>query len=386
MPHEGIHDRFSSLFDRECTAVARAPGRVNLIGDHTDYNDGLVLPIAVQLETVVAAAPRDNHVVRAYSRQFDQMASWSIGGWAASAQPHWTSYVAGVIENIRTGGAQVLGLDLLVESDIPVGGGLSSSAALELATALAAGRFCDAWLDPLKLIDLCRAAEHEFAGVPCGIMDQTASLSARAGHALLLDCRDRSIQHISCDQDEHAFFVVDSGVRHELASGEYARRREQCARAVEYFTGRDPAVRSLRDVTPGLLDSAGEDLDAVIARRTRHVISENQRVLACADALRARNLTTFGELMGESHRSLRHDYEVSCEELDRIVETVEQIDGVLGARMTGGGFGGCVVILGKVDSNGAINAALARRFGKVGRKPAKALRCLPSNGASLTIA
>ncbi len=378
-----LRGRFLARFQQPCTVVARAPGRVNLIGEHTDYNDGFVLPIATEQQTWVAVARRADQIACAYSAQLDDQQSWPIDGWRGAGRPHWTAYVGGVAALLRRRSAALDGFNLLIESEVPLGGGLSSSAALENATALALSRLAGTSLRPAELIDLSRRAEHEFAGVPCGLMDQSVSLLAQRDHALLLDCRSRESRHIPCDLCEYVFVVIDSGVRHQLATSAYARRQRECQQALAYFRALDPKIRALRDVSVDTVRANFEQMDPVPARRARHVVSENQRTLAAAEALGIGDLARFGGLMVESHCSLRDDYEVSCRELDQIVRIVLDVDGVVGARMTGGGFGGCVVALTRDASVARIEQAVAADFSPPGGGAARLHRTHPSRGASI---
>ncbi|MBU0638923.1 MAG: galactokinase [Planctomycetes bacterium] len=345
-----IRDAFAARFGRVSEIVARAPGRVNLIGEHTDYNDGFVLPIALAQSTYVAGARRDDSIARVFSANLDDERRWPLDDWTDDRQPRWTSYVAGVAALLARRGTQVRGFDLLIHSEVPVGGGLSSSAALEVAVALVLAGLAGERLAPVETVDLCRAAEHSYARVPCGLMDQYVSLLARAGTALLLDCRSRHYEHIALPLDGHVVLVANSGVHHELAAGEYARRQQQCQQAVAYFHALDPRVRALRDVTPELLDEHAPRMPSLAVARARHVVTENQRTLAAATALRRNDLEAVGRLLCASHRSLRDDYEVSCAEVDQLVAVLHGVDGVLGARLTGGGFGGCVVALARAEA------------------------------------
>jgi galactokinase len=226
---------FERRFGRPAELVAEAPGRVNLIGEHTDYNDGLVLPIAIEQRTRVAVAARNDAQVRVVSEAFEGEATWTLGAWDRGRSPRWAAPIAGVLELLLRRGARLSGVDLYATSDVPVGSGLSSSAAIEVAVALAAANLGGEPLESNEVIDLCQAAEHEFAGVPCGIMDQSTALLGRAGAALLLDCRTRQVEYQPLKLANHALVLVDSGVRHELANSEYARRRDECRRAAEYF-------------------------------------------------------------------------------------------------------------------------------------------------------
>lgn len=345
MTTDALQSLFQAKFGRDCTAIARAPGRVNLIGEHTDYNNGLVLPIAVQQATFAVCAPRDDGKSAVFSAAMEERREWPIEGWTRGEFPHWTSYVAGVAALLRRRGGRLGGFDLLIHSDVPGGGGLSSSAALEVSTLLALCHLAGEPLMSNEIVDLCRAAEHEFAGVPCGLMDPSASLLSRTGAALLLDCRTRTIEHVPLTLDGLELLVIDSGVRHELASGEYARRQAECAQAVAFLQKRNAGVRSLRDVSSDMLRSQAQQMPPLAAARALHVTTENERVVAAVRAIRAGRYEEFGELLRASHRSLRDDYEVSCKELDRIVRSLDAVEGVLGSRMTGGGFGGCVIAL-----------------------------------------
>ncbi len=383
MNHSQMRDQFAVRFQAPCSVVARAPGRVNLIGEHTDYNDGFVLPIATEQDTWAAASARRDDLVRVFSREFNDEQSWAIDDWQPCDYPHWTSYVAGVASVLRERGARLPGFDLLIQSAVPPGGGLSSSAALETATALGLTHLAGEALEAREMIDLCRRAEHEFAGVPCGLMDQSVSLLAKPGTAFLLDCRTREHQYIPCDLERHVFVVVDSGVRHELAAGEYARRQQECRQAVEYFRRLDRGVKALRDVSPDIVRRHRSRMDVPAGARALHVTSENERTLAAADALRAGDLAEFGRLMSESHGSLRDDYEVSCRELDQLVRIICSVQGVRGARMTGGGFGGCVVALTLEAAVPDIERAIREQYEACPTRAARLLRTCPSRGASI---
>ncbi len=362
-----VRAAFASAFGGECQALARAPGRVNLIGEHTDYNLGWVLPMAIELSTWAAARTRPDPRIIVRSPAINGSAEWTLDGWSTTSQPHWSSYVAGVETLLRRRGARLAGFELLIESDVPVGGGLSSSAALEVSTALALAHLSGEPLATAELIDLCRAAEHEFAGTPCGIMDQTVSLLGQAGCALLLDCRSRAVRPVPLRLDGHVFLVVDSGVRHELASSAYRERQEQCRVAVAYFRKGNPAIQSLRDVTPDTVRAHAQQMNPLAFARALHVAGENARTLAAAAALERGDLRAAGALMNESHRSLRDDYEVSCRELDELSDTLRNVPGVLGARMTGGGFGGCVLALLAASQVASAVQAVERAHPRAGR-------------------
>jgi galactokinase len=383
MNQSEMRDRFSARFGSECQTVARAPGRVNLIGEHTDYNDGFVLPIASEQDVWTAAAARNDGMARVFSTELGDEQTWPVDGWRAAGFPHWTSYVAGVASLLRARGARLEGFDLLISGDVPLGGGLSSSAALEVASALALARIANQPIEARELVDLCRQAEHDFARVPCGLMDQSIALLAKAGTALLLDCRSRDCRHIPFELERHVIVVVDSGVRHELAASEYAHRQHECREATEYFRRLNPEVKALRDVSLDMLRDHASGMDSIAAARARHVLSENERTLAAAEALHAGDLAEFGRLMHESHRSLRDDYEVSCHELDQLVRIVSSVEGVVGARMTGGGFGGCIVALVLETAVARVEQAIHAEYEGGAAGPVRALRTRASRGASV---
>ena len=342
-----------------------AHGRVNLIGEHTDYNDGLVLPMAIERGIRLSVRPRPDRLAVLRSRREKAVADLDLHGPIVPGRRDWTAYPAGVLAGCQALGWEVPGFEADVAGDLPAGGGLSSSAALEVAVATAVETLCGRSLGPEGKAVLCQRAEHDFAGVPCGIMDQFAVACGRPGHALFLDCRSREIRHVPLDDAGVGVLVIDSGVRHRLVDGEYAARRRQCETAALLL-----GVRSLRDVGPADWARGCPSLPAVERARAGHVLSENDRVLAFAAALERRDWPAAGRLMRESHESLRRDYEVSCHELDLIVEAAGGVPGVHGCRMTGGGFGGCVVALidrGRADAVGAAVAAACRAA--LGREP-----------------
>jgi galactokinase len=330
-PADALAARFAETYGRPAETVWSAPGRANLIGEHTDYNDGFVLPFALDLRVLVAAARRDDGEVVARSLQRSDDA--------------WLVYPRGVAWALRQLG-DVGGADLLVDGRVPLGAGLSSSAALECAVACALAELSGLVLSPVELALACRTAESEVAGVPCGAMDQLASLLCTPGHALFLDTRTLETRQVPLDAeaDGLALLLVDTGVQHALAASGYAERRAECERAA-----RELGVDALRDVEAAQLDEALRALDEpALQRRVRHVVTEDARVLACVDLLAAGRARELGPLLTESHRSLRDDFEVSCAEVDDVVDAALQA-GALGARMIGGGFGGCVLALADAD-------------------------------------
>ena len=363
--------------------VARAPGRVNLIGEHTDYNDGFVLPLALEHNTWVAAAARPDAQLRVFAADLPDDQCWPVGAWSPAALPPWTSYVAGVGALLSQRAGRPLGADLLIRSDVPVAAGLSSSAALEVATASALATLAGVSLTGPALADLARQAEHEYAKVPCGIMDQYVSVLARRDHALLLDCRTRNWHHIPLRLGDAVVLVVNSGVRHALAAGEYALRQAQCGQAVARYRQHDPAVQSLRDLTTADLGASSSGVDSVLLARARHVVTENRRTLDAAAALQAGDVARLGRLLHESHASLRDDYAVSCRELDLLVDIVGEVPGVYGARMTGAGFGGCLVAIAERAAVPSVQRALEAEYDAPGPGPATMFVTRAGGGAAV---
>jgi galactokinase len=337
----------------------RAPGRVNLIGEHTDYNDGFVLPMAIDLECRVRSRRRDDGAVRAVSANAEGQVE------AGQEGPAWGRYVTAVASGLAERGRPAAGADLEIDSTVPVGAGLSSSAALEVAVALALCDVASFALSPLELARACQEAEQQASGVPCGIMDQLASISGRAGCAVLIDCRSLEVEPIPLP-DDVAVVVVHSGLPRVVAESAYAERRAECERVAASL-----GLPALRDAT---LDQVADE------PRARHVVAENERVLAAAEALRAGDVGALGPLLSASHASLRDDFEVSTPELDLLVSELEQA-GALGARLTGAGFGGCVVALAPAEDAGRIASEAARRYAaQTGLTPSVHL-CRAADGA-----
>ena len=352
---------FQKHYGRAPRWIAAAPGRVNVIGEHTDYNDGFVLPMAIERYAImaadVAAAPGK---ISVYDTQFKQSALIEVTAPVSKGSPKWSNYIRGVLAGFQNRGVTLPALDVAFLSTVPLGGGLSSSAALEVCTATLIEAATGKAIDPIEKALLAQKAEHDFAGVPCGIMDQFISALGREGHLLLLDCRTRKTELVPMSDLSVALLVINTNVKHELGSGEYAKRRAECEEAAKIL-----GVKSLRDATPDQLEKAKGKLSEVVYRRARHVIGEIERTTHAAEGIRASNWPTVGVLMYASHAALRDDYEVSCKELDVVVDIAESIGlagGVYGCRMTGGGFGGCCVALVKADAVDAITQKTAADY------------------------
>ena len=364
-----LADAFRARFGRP-PRVYRAPGRVNLIGEHVDYNDGFVLPIALDRSTWVAAAPRTDRTIVVHSAEYHETATIDLDRPTPGPTGGWIDYIRGMAtildETPEAGVAgdregHVQGADLLVASDVPIGAGLSSSAALEVACGYALADLSGASLDLNCLARAAQRAEHEFAGTRCGIMDQMIACHGREGAALLLDTRTLACRWFSLAPAAR-IVVCNTMVRHELASGEYNARRADCEAGVAALARAVPSIGALRDATLEQLDAARARMSERVYRRCRHVITENARVEEAADALDARDLPRFGALMDASHVSLRDDFEVSCPELDTMADILRTLDGVHGARMTGGGFGGCAVALVAAIEEASVRREVARRY------------------------
>ena len=366
-----LRDRASEILEsqygRSATWSAAAPGRVNLIGEHTDYNGGYVLPMAIDRYVVAVAAPRDEPrergqpTARCYSADFEKEETIKIGGKIEPGAATWSSYVQGVVAGYVKKGFEFQPFDMVVHSNVPVGGGLSSSAALEVATATLIESIFDKSLDPAEKALLCHEAENTFAGVPCGIMDQFSSVFGEADSLMLLDCRAHTFELVPM-ASEVAVLIANTNVKHELTGGEYERRRTQCETAA-----RTLGVTFLRDATIAQLEEASGALDSISFCRARHVIGEIARTIDAAEALRQRDYCRVGDLMYASHESLRDDYDVSCPELDTMVDIARRIGeagGIYGSRMTGAGFGGCTVSLVATEQASSIADQMRENYQK----------------------
>ena len=378
---------FQDRFGRPARWVAAAPGRVNLIGDHTDYNHGFVLPMAIDRYVVIAGDLADangpGQITTIYSSLVDQQQAIALSGASTDALPDtalpiWAKYIRGTILTMAEEGLGPHGFDAAVESNVPLGAGVSSSAALEVATATLIEAISEAEVDPVAKALRCQQAEHEAVGVPCGIMDQFSSTLCQADHLMLLDCQNQQFDMIPMTDPDITVLVTNSNVKHELAGGAYAERRSQCESAAEAL-----GVASLRDATPELLEGAKGCLDATRHRRARHVNSEIERTAQTARAIRRNDWQRVGEFMAASHASLRDDFEVSCKELDILVELAHDLvpQGVIGSRMTGGGFGGCTITLVRTDTVLESAQSLAARYREKTGIEASLFTTRPSQGA-----
>jgi galactokinase len=351
---------FERVFGGPCR-IFRGPARVNLIGEHTDYNLGFVMPAAIDLYCSVAIAPRRDRELHVYSAQFAEKFVCDLEPPSPSPRGDWSDYVIGTAIALENSGRRLRGANLVVSGNVPLGSGLSSSAAIEVSTGAALLNVSGHTIDRMQLALACQRAENEFVGARCGIMDQFISAHGQTGHALMLDCRSLEATALPIPADLR-LLVSNTGVKHQHAAGEYNARRRQCEEGVRLLSSALPDLQSLRDVGAAQLEQHKHLLPDLTYKRCQHVVTENERVLQMANALTNGNLASVGQLMADSHRSLRDDYDVSCAELDTMVEIAAGLPGVIGARMTGGGFGGCTVNLVDSPTADSVERELAAQY------------------------
>ena len=375
-----INEAFQKIYGFAPDVTVRAPGRVNLIGEHTDYNDGFVLPAAIDRVIEFAARRRKDNVVPAYSIDFQEQAEFSLEANEKDNDHPWSNYLRGVLKFLQEDGYRLTGFDLAFGGNVPREAGLSSSAAVEVGAVALSMKLFNIELGPLEVVRLARRAENDFVNVPCGIMDQFACALGKRDHALFLDCRDFAYRYVPLS-GRVKIVVCNSGVRRALAASEYEIRLKQCRQAVAQLGTTGLAVKSLREIDLTDLEVARHSLSETLLKRARHVVSENERVLRAVKDLENGDLESFGRLMVASHESLRDDYEVSCRELDVLVELALRQPGVLGARMTGAGFGGCTVNLVLAGAAEKFAETVQEGYNKATGLNAEVYVCEASDGA-----
>jgi galactokinase len=348
---EKILSKFEKLYNKK-PLLFRSPGRVNLIGEHTDYNEGFVLPAAIDKAIIFAISPRTDYKCKLLADDLQDGYEFELSG-VKKASKSWPNYLLGVVDQIQKRGYELQGFDCVFGGNIPIGAGLSSSAAIEAGLAYALNNIFDLKIDKLELVKMAQKAEHEFAGVRCGIMDQFINIFGKTDKVLKLDCRSLEYEYYPFGMQDIKIVLLDTHVKHSLASGEYNIRRAQCESGVSILQKFDPEIKSLRDVSLDYLDGHKNEFDTVVYRRCSYVIKENERLLNGCEDLKKNDMVSFGKRMYQSHEGLRDDYEVSCNELDILVDIASKESSVLGARMMGGGFGGCTINL--VNQNGIVN-------------------------------
>jgi galactokinase len=338
---ERISASFRSHYD-QTPVIAKSPGRINIIGEHTDYNNGYVMPAAIDKAIYVAVAKRDDDEIHLFSEGYQQSYIANIHQLKRS-EKGWVNYLLGVADQLQKFGYALGGFNLYIDGDVPLGAGLSSSAAVECATGYALGKLFGLEIPKPELAKIAQKAEQLFAGVNCGIMDQFASVFGRKGYAVLLDCRSMDYNYIPLSLDGHKLVLFNTNVKHSLSNSAYNTRREQCEKGVALVKAHHPAVENLRDVTAAMLEEHVKPVDEEVYQKCSYVVAENERVITAVAQLKAGNLKGLGEAMFATHEGLSKTYEVSCEELDFLVDSVKPLPDVLGARMMGGGFGGCTI-------------------------------------------
>lgn len=378
---KSVKDRFQQRFGTEPLLV-RSPGRVNVIGEHTDYNNGFVLPSAIDKAIYLGVSKRDDDKIVLYSEEFRQEHESTVSGVAISDK-QWPNYILGVVDQLNKRGHTLSGFNLNIDGDVPFGAGLSSSAAVECATAYALNQLFNLGIDRMELALIGQKAEHTFAGVMCGIMDQFASTFGKEGHVICLDCQSLEYEYVPLTLKGHKILLLNTNVKHSLASTEYNTRREECAEGVRLLQQGGEQVSSLRDANLIMVTKHIKDKNEVVYRRCKYIAEENQRLLTACDALKAGDLSTLGLNMYGSHDGLRDEYEVSCKELDFLVDAVRGNEAVVGARMTGGGFGGCTINLVREDAIEPLVADLSQRYKKAMGLDLTPYIAQTANGSSL---
>ena len=373
--------RFREVHGTKPSRMFRAPGRVNLIGEHTDYNDGLVMPAAIDFYSYAAIAERADRILGVYSEQFQERVEFNLDELAGPPRKHWSDYVRGVAAALQGEGYPLKGANLLVDGQVPIGSGLSSSAAIEVATAFALTSLEGVSIPARDVALLCQRAENTYTGTRCGIMDQFISCFGRENYALMLDCRSLETSYLRLPPNLR-LVICNTMVRHELAAGEYNERRASCERVVRIARRSFPKVRALRDLTLEDLQHCRNQISDVDFRRCRHVITESARVIGAKEAFESGDLARIHELMFQSHESLHRDYEVSCDELNLMVDIALHANGIYGARMTGGGFGGCTINLVESKAVAEFQRHVAREYEKLTGLSPQVLVCRAARGAS----
>jgi galactokinase len=375
----GIKKKHAERFGAEA-AVFAAPGRVNLIGEHTDYAGGFVMPAAIDFGTLAAISPRTDGRVVVWSENFNEQVSHQLDGFPKNGGGHWSGYPLGVVKILREAGFKVPAFNLTIQGDVPLGAGLSSSASIEVATALAALSLAGANPEREEIAKLCQRAENVYVGSSCGIMDQFIACRGAENHALLLDCRSLEYR-LAPILPSVSLVIANTMVKHSVAGGEYGIRRTEVEEGTAILREHRPEIELLRDATPQDLEQWGAEMPENVLRRCRHIITENLRTVAAADALEAGHMKKLGDLMAAAHASYRDDFEASCEEADAMVEAAHRLPGLIGARLTGGGFGGCTVNLVHADRAEKFAARLHDEYRAATGIDAEIYRCHASAAA-----
>lgn len=376
-----VKQKFQQRFGTEPLLV-RSPGRVNIIGEHTDYNNGFVLPAAIDKAIYIGLAKREDERIVLYSEEFEEEHHSTVSGVAPS-ENHWPNYILGVVDQLNKRGHKIGGFNLNIDGDVPVGAGLSSSAAVECATAYAMIKCFNLDIDRLEMVNIAQKAEHTYAGVMVGIMDMFASAFGKEGHLIKLDCRSLDYEYVPMALHGYKILLLNTNVKHSLASSEYNTRRQECAEGVRILQEAGEKVESLRDANLNMVTKYIKEKNEEVYRRCKFVVEENQRLLAACDALQSGDLSTLGFNMYGSHDGLQHEYEVSCKELDFLVDAVRANEAVIGARMTGGGFGGCTINIVREETIDSLIETVGKRYKEAMGLELTPYIALPDQGTSL---
>lgn len=371
------------FFDKyaEQPAVFRSPGRVNILGEHTDYNEGFVLPAAIDKNIYIAITKRADTLINLYAADFDESFTTDIKEVRPSSS-QWPNYILGVVDQLQKQGFALSGFNAVVDGDVPIGAGLSSSAAVECATVYALNDIFDLGLHRLEMVPLAQKAEHVFAGVNCGIMDQFASMFGKKDHLIKLDCRSLAYEYVPLKMDGYKIVLLNTNVKHNLAASEYNTRRQQCEKGVTLIAAQHRSIKSLRDVNMDMLNEHVALIDPLVYQRCKYVVQENERLLGACDDLKSGNIKALGAKMYQTHMGLKNDYDVSCKELDFLVEYVKAIPAVAGARMMGGGFGGCTINLVQEEAIEKLVQDISVAYSKAMQLPLTAYTASIENGTA----
>ncbi len=383
MTKSTLISEFKNIFKKDPSVYVKAPGRANLIGEHTDYNDGFVFPAAIDRYVEVAAAPSKSQVVRLYSTLYKEMVEFSVSDIQGAGNGHWSNYQKGVASILLQNGFGISGADMIISGNVPLGAGLSSSAAVEVAAVYVFKNLCGLDIDPVQAAKLGQKAENEFVGMNCGIMDQFASAMGRKNHAVFLDCRSLDYKYSPLGTEEWKIVLINSKVSHKLTESAYNTRRNESFKGVEILSQYLPGITHLRDVESEHYNKYKSFLPEVIKKRCSHVIEENERVVRGVKLLEDGDIPGFGRLMNASHASLRDLYEVSSPELDLLADLAQKINGVAGSRIMGGGFGGCTINLVKNDIIPFLSAGILTPYEKETRLKPEMYVCNIVNGAEI---
>lgn len=376
-----LRDIFLEKF-KEQPAIFQSPGRINILGEHTDYNDGFVLPAAIDKNIYVAISKRADNEIHLFAGDYNESFNTDTEN-VKSSQIQWPNYILGVIDQLQKNGHVVKGFNLAIDGDVPIGAGLSSSAAVECAVVYALNEIFQFGLSRIQMVPLAQKAEHVFAGVNCGIMDQFASMFGKKNNAIKLDCRSLHYEYVPIKLDGYRIILLNSNVKHNLAASAYNERRQQCEAGVSMIAQNHPAITSLRDVNMQMLQDYVKPADALIYKRCKYVVQENERLLSACEDLRKGNTKALGEKMYQTHNGLRYDYEVSCKEIDFLVDHVKTIPEVAGARMVGGGFGGCTINLVKEEAVEKLIADITLAYQSAINLPLTAYHVSVENGTGI---